>query len=156
MKEKCLFNPKVNLFLITCKNKEGIYNIFRYICFLKYEDKPNSKYIYDELFQLRLKELKAITYNYEYNQSFLGRKMEREDEGFCSNDFHKYPKYNNNITINNPTQNQIVIINQIQEQNIEQKFIECLAKFMNNKNIAFQENKNNNNIVNESQHDKNQ
>ncbi len=168
MKEKCLSNPKDNLFLTTCKNKEGIYNIFRYICSLKYEDKPNYKYIYDELFQLRLKELKAITYNYEYNQwrnaqifpdfyqSFLGRKMEREDEGFYSNNFHKYPKYNNNITINNPTQNQIVIINQIQEQNIEQKFIECLTKFMNNKNVAFQENNNNNNnnILNESQHDK--
>ena len=167
MKEKCLSNPKDNLFLTTCKNKEGIYNIFRYICSLKYEDKPNYKYIYDELFQLRLKELKAITYNYEYNQwrnaqifpdfyqSFLGRKIEREDEGFYSNNFHKYPKYNNNITINNPTQNQIVIINQIQEQNIEQKFIECLTKFMNNKNVAFQENNNNNNnILNESQHDK--
>ena len=166
MKEKCLSNPKDNLFLTTCKNKEGIYNIFRYICSLKYEDKPNYKYIYDELFQLRLKELKAITYNYEYNQwrnaqifpdfykSFLGRKMEREDEGFYSNNFHKYPKYNNNITINNPTQNQIVIINQIQEQNIEQKFIECLTKFMNNKNVAFQENNNNNYILNESQHDK--
>ena len=167
MKEKCLSNPKDNLFLTTCKNKEGIYNIFRYICYLKYEDKPNYKYIYDELFQLRLKELKAITYNYEYNQwrnaqifpdfyqSFLGRKIEREDEGFYSNNFHKYPKYNNNITINNPTQNQIVIINQIQEQNIEQKFIECLTKFMNNKNVAFQENNNNNNnILNESQHDK--
>ena len=167
MKEKCLSNPKDNLFLTTCKNKEGIYNIFRYICSLKYEDKPNYKYIYDELFQLRLKELKAITYNYEYNQwrnaqifpdfyqSFLGRKMEREDEGFYSNNFHKYPKYNNNITINNPTQNQIVIINQIQEQNIEQKFIECLTKFMNNRNVDFQENNNNNNnILNESQHDK--
>ena len=152
MKEKCLSNPNENLFLTTTKNKEGILNIFNYINSLKYEDKPNYKYIYDQLFQLRLKELKAITYNYEYNcqmrntqffpdfyQSFLNRKIERENDNF-----YQFPKFNNNITINNPTQNQIVIINQFQEQNIEQKFIECLTKLIINKN-AFQENNNNNN-----------
>ena len=152
MKEKCLSNPNENLFLTTTKNKEGILNIFNYINSLKYEDKPNYKYIYDQIFQLRLKELKAITYNYEYNcqmrntqffpdfyQSFLNRKIERENDNF-----YQFPKFNNNITINNPTQNQIVIINQFQEQNIEQKFIECLTKLIINKN-AFQENNNNNN-----------
>ncbi len=163
MKEKCLANPKENLFLTTSKYKDGIFNIFNYISTLKYEDKPNYKYIYDQLFQLRLKELKTITYNYEYNcqwrnpqifpdfyQSFLNRKFEREDDNFYYNNF-KFPKYNNNITINHPTQNQIVIINQYQE-NIEQKFIECLTKFMINKNITLQEN---NNMIEPPQQEKN-
>ena len=45
MKEKCLSNPKENLFLTTSKYKDGIFNIFNYISSLKYEDKPNYKYI---------------------------------------------------------------------------------------------------------------
>ena len=115
--------------LTTIKKKEGILNIFNYINSLKYEYKPNYKSIYDQIFQLRLKELKGISYNYEYNclmrnshflpnfyQSFLNWKFEWDNDNI-----YQFAKFNNNITINNPTQNQIIMfiinINSFQENN---------------------------------------
>jgi hypothetical protein len=167
MKEKCLSDPIHNLFLTTTKDKIEIYNIFNHIKTLKYDSKPDYQYIYGQIFNLKQKEINLIYRNYEYNcqlsnvelnnnmqncfnlnNNFLQKKISRNlnnSDNFYSNIINN--NNNNNIMIQNPTQNQIVIINQYPPL-IEKKLFELLDKYIKNQELY-----NNNLYNNENKND---
>lgn len=67
MKEKCLSKPQEFLFLTTSRGKTELINIFNHLMSLDYLSRPNYKFIYEQLYMLRMKEENDMKYQWIFH-----------------------------------------------------------------------------------------
>ena len=66
MKERCLSKPEEYLFLTTSKSKIELYHIFNHLLSLDYYSCPDYKFIYEQLYLLRMKEENDVKYKWAF------------------------------------------------------------------------------------------
>lgn len=146
MKEKCLSKPEEYLFLNTSKSKIELYHIFNHLLSLDYYSCPDYKFIYEQLYILRMKEENDVKYKLAFQSlnSFIPNTYYYQRTQTQS---QTQQNSNNNNSSNNDYLNKKIKRNQPNTLHLINQFENIQAQSNNFYAQTFQHSSNNNSVI---------